>query len=48
MPNGLNIVNVSGRHLTSVRFDTPDGKCRYVYDVFTRKALSGNTCISRI
>ncbi len=46
--NGLNIVNVSGRHLTSVRFDTPDGKCRYVYDVFTRKALSGNTCISRI
>ena len=28
--------------------DIPDGKCRYVYDVFTRKALAGNRCISRL
>ena len=46
--HGLNIVNVSGRHLTSRSFDLPDGKCRYVYDVFARRPLAGNTCISRL
>ena len=45
---GLNLVNVTGRDLTSVRLDMPGGSCRYVYDVFTRKALDDNKCVSHL
>jgi hypothetical protein len=45
---GVSVVNVGDRRRSDVPVTLNRGTCRYVYDVYSRSALAGNRCVTRV